>query len=55
VAPRAVRHLALLVFALLASVNLVGDFLGAKVVGRLPAPVLRVVVGLATSIYLFVR
>ncbi len=46
-----------LVVALLAPVNLVGGFLGAKLAGRLPAPVLRVavvVVGLAVSIYLFV-
>jgi uncharacterized membrane protein YfcA len=48
-------HLALLVVALLAPVNLVRDFLGAKLAGRLPAPVLRVVVGLAASIYLFAR
>jgi uncharacterized membrane protein YfcA len=47
-----------LVVALLAPVNLVGGFLGAKLAGRLPAPVLRVgvvVVGLTVSIYLFVR
>ncbi|MGH3785402.1 MAG: sulfite exporter TauE/SafE family protein [Pseudonocardiaceae bacterium] len=47
-----------LAVALLAPVNLVGGFLGAKLAGRLPAPVLRVavvVVGLAVSIYLFVR
>jgi uncharacterized membrane protein YfcA len=47
-----------LVVALLAPVNLIGGFLGAKLAGRLPAPVLRaavVVVGLAVSIYLFLR
>ncbi|MGH3869155.1 MAG: sulfite exporter TauE/SafE family protein [Pseudonocardiaceae bacterium] len=47
-----------LVVALLAPVNLIGGFLGAKLAGRLPAPVLRtavVVVGLAVSIYLFTR
>jgi uncharacterized protein len=47
-----------LVVALLAPVNLVGGFLGAKLAGRLPAPVLRtgvVLVGLAVAIYLFVR
>jgi uncharacterized protein len=47
-----------LVVALLAPANLVGGFLGAKLAGRLPAPVLRaavVVVGLAVSIYLFAR
>lgn len=47
-----------LVVALLAPLNLVGGFLGAKLAGRLPAPVLRVgvvVVGLTVSIYLFVR
>jgi uncharacterized protein len=47
-----------LVVALLAPVNLVGGFLGAKLAGRLPASVLRtgvVVVGLAVSVYLFVR
>ncbi|MGH3718513.1 MAG: sulfite exporter TauE/SafE family protein [Pseudonocardiaceae bacterium] len=47
-----------LVVALLAPVNLLGGFLGAKLAGRLPAPVLRagvVVVGLAVSIYLFAR
>jgi uncharacterized membrane protein YfcA len=46
------------VVALLAPVNLIGGFLGAKLAGRLPAPTLRVavvVVGLAVSIYLFVR
>jgi uncharacterized membrane protein YfcA len=44
--------------ALLAPTTLVGGFLGAKLAGRLPAPVLRVsvvVTGLAVSIYLFVR
>jgi uncharacterized membrane protein YfcA len=44
--------------ALLAPTTLVGGFLGAKLAGRLPAPVLRgavVVVGLAVSIYLLVR
>ncbi|HZA17584.1 MAG TPA: sulfite exporter TauE/SafE family protein [Pseudonocardiaceae bacterium] len=44
------------VVALLAPTTLVGGFLGAKLAGRLPAPVLRVavvVVGLAVSIYLF--
>lgn len=47
-----------LAVALLAPANLVGGFLGAKLAGRLPAPVLRagvVVVGLAVSIYLFAR
>ncbi|MGB6164188.1 MAG: sulfite exporter TauE/SafE family protein [Pseudonocardiaceae bacterium] len=47
-----------LVVTLLAPANLVGGFLGAKLVGRLPAPVLRaavVVVGLAVSTYLFAR
>ena len=46
-----------LVVALLAPVNLVGA-LGAKLAGRLPAPVLRtgvVLVGLAVAIYLFAR
>ncbi|HKR50368.1 MAG TPA: sulfite exporter TauE/SafE family protein [Pseudonocardiaceae bacterium] len=46
------------VVALLSPVNLVGGFLGAKLAGRVPAPALRVavvVVGLAVSIYLFVR
>ncbi|MGH3549375.1 MAG: sulfite exporter TauE/SafE family protein [Pseudonocardiaceae bacterium] len=46
------------IVALLAPVNLVGGFLGAKLAGRLPAPMLRaavVVVGLAVSIYLFVK
>jgi uncharacterized protein len=45
------------IVALLAPTTLVGGFLGAKLAGRLPAPVLRVavvVVGLAVSIYLFV-
>ncbi len=44
------------VVVLLAPTTLVGGFLGAKLAGRLPAPVLRVavvVVGLAVSIYLF--
>ena len=47
-----------LAVALLAPTTLIGGFLGAKLAGRLPAPVLRVavvVVGLAVSIYLFVR
>ncbi|MGH3804374.1 MAG: TSUP family transporter, partial [Pseudonocardiaceae bacterium] len=47
-----------LVVALLSPLNLVGGFLGAKLAGRVPAPALRVavvVVGLAVSIYLFVR
>lgn len=47
-----------LVVALLAPVNLVGGFLGAKLAGRLPAAALRVavvVVGLTVSIYLFMR
>lgn len=47
-----------LVVALLAPVNLLGGFLGAKIARRLPAPVLRaavVVVGLTVSIYLFAR
>ncbi|HWR46803.1 MAG TPA: sulfite exporter TauE/SafE family protein [Pseudonocardiaceae bacterium] len=47
-----------LVVALLSPANLVGGFLGAKLAGWLPAPVMRaavVVVGLAVSIYLFVR
>ncbi len=46
------------VVALLAPTTLVGGFLGAKLAGRLPVPVLRVavvVVGLAVSIYLVVR
>ncbi|HSL07942.1 MAG TPA: sulfite exporter TauE/SafE family protein [Pseudonocardiaceae bacterium] len=46
------------VVALLAPTTLVGGFLGAKIAGQLPAPVLRgtvVVVGLAVSIYLVVR
>lgn len=44
--------------ALLAPTTLAGGFLGAKLAGRLPAPVLRVavvVVGLAVSVYLVVR
>ncbi|MGH3593824.1 MAG: hypothetical protein ACRDRF_22700 [Pseudonocardiaceae bacterium] len=47
-----------LVVALLAPVNLVGGFVGAKLAGRVPEPALRaavVVVGLTVSIYLFVR
>jgi uncharacterized protein len=47
-----------LVVALLSPANLVGGFLGAKLAGRLPAAALRVavvVVGLAVSIYMFVR
>jgi uncharacterized membrane protein YfcA len=47
-----------LAVALLAPTTLIGGFLGAKLAGRLPAPALRVaivVVGLAVSIYLFVR
>ncbi|HEY6423660.1 MAG TPA: sulfite exporter TauE/SafE family protein [Pseudonocardiaceae bacterium] len=47
-----------MVVALLAPTTLIGGFLGAKLAGRLPAPVLRVVVvvvGLTVSIYLFVR
>ena len=47
-----------LVVALLAPANLIGGFLGAKLAGRLPAPVLRaavVMVGLTVSIYLFAR
>jgi uncharacterized protein len=47
-----------LVVALLSPANLVGGFLGAKLAGRLPAPVLRIAVvvgGLAVSIYLFAR
>ncbi|MGH3899092.1 MAG: sulfite exporter TauE/SafE family protein [Pseudonocardiaceae bacterium] len=47
-----------LIVALLSPLNLVGGFLGAKLAGRVPAPALRVavvVVGLAVSIYLFVR
>ena len=46
-----------LAVGLLAPTTLIGGFLGAKLAGRLPAPVLRVavvVVGLAASIYLFV-
>jgi uncharacterized membrane protein YfcA len=44
--------------ALLAPTTLVGGFLGARLAGRLPAPVLRVtvvLVGLTVSIYLFVK
>ncbi|MGH3822328.1 MAG: sulfite exporter TauE/SafE family protein [Pseudonocardiaceae bacterium] len=47
-----------LAVALLAPTTLVGGFLGAKLAGRLSAAVLRVavvVVGLAVSIYLFLR
>ena len=47
-----------LAVALLAPATLVGGFIGAKLAGRLPASALRVavvVVGLAVSIYLFVR
>lgn len=47
-----------LAVALLAPTTLIGGFFGAKLAGRLPAPILRltvVVVGLAASIYLFVR
>ncbi|MFN2478389.1 MAG: sulfite exporter TauE/SafE family protein [Pseudonocardiaceae bacterium] len=47
-----------LVVALLAPMNLLGGFIGAKLAGRVPAAALRagvVVVGLAVSIYLFVR
>ncbi|MGH3795740.1 MAG: sulfite exporter TauE/SafE family protein [Pseudonocardiaceae bacterium] len=47
-----------LVVALLAPVNLLGGFLGAKLAGRLPAPILRVavvIVGIAVSIYLVIR
>lgn len=46
------------VVALLAPTTLIGGFVGAKLAGRLPAPVLRitvVVVGLAVAVYLFVR
>ncbi len=46
-----------LAVVLLAPTTLIGGFLGAKLAGRLPAPVLRgavVVVGLTVSIYLFV-
>ena len=45
------------IVALLAPTTLVGGFFGAKLAGRLPAPVLRiavVVVGLTVSVYLFV-
>ena len=44
--------------ALLAPTTLVGGFVGAKLAGRVPEPALRVavvVVGLAVSIYLFVK
>ncbi|MGB8993733.1 MAG: sulfite exporter TauE/SafE family protein [Pseudonocardiaceae bacterium] len=47
-----------LAVALLAPVNLIGGFLGAKLAGRVREPALRaavVVVGLAVSIYLFIR
>ncbi|MGQ0773260.1 MAG: sulfite exporter TauE/SafE family protein [Pseudonocardiales bacterium] len=47
-----------LAVALLAPTTLVGGFLGAKLAGRLPAPVLRVaviVLGLAVSVYLVIR
>jgi uncharacterized membrane protein YfcA len=47
-----------LAVALLAPTTLVGGFIGAKLAGRLPASALRVgvvVVGLAVSIYLFLR
>ncbi len=47
-----------LTVVLLAPTTLIGGFLGAKLAGQLPAPVLRgavVVVGLAVSIYLFAR
>jgi uncharacterized membrane protein YfcA len=47
-----------LAVALLAPTTLIGGFLGAKLAGRLPAPVLRitvVIVGLAVAVYLFVR
>ena len=47
-----------LAVALLAPATLIGGFLGAKLAGRLSAAALRVavvVVGLAVSIYLFVR
>ncbi|MGH3938197.1 MAG: sulfite exporter TauE/SafE family protein [Pseudonocardiaceae bacterium] len=43
---------------LLAPTTLVGGFLGAKLAGRLPAPVLRVavvVLGLTVSVYLVIR
>jgi uncharacterized protein len=46
------------VVALLAPVNLIGGFLGAKLAGRLPPSALRIAVvgvGLTVSIYLFVR
>ncbi len=47
-----------LAVVLLAPTTLVGGFVGAKLASRLPAPALRVAVvtvGLAVSIYLFVR
>jgi len=47
-----------LAVALLAPTTLVGGFAGAKLAGRLPAPVLRVsvvVLGLAVSVYLVLR
>jgi uncharacterized membrane protein YfcA len=47
-----------LAVALLAPTTLVGGFVGAKLAGRVPEPTLRVtvvVVGLAVSIYLFVK
>lgn len=47
-----------LVAALLAPSTLLGGFLGAKLAGKLPAPVLRatvVVVGIAVAVYLFVK
>lgn len=47
-----------LAVALLAPTTLVGGFVGAKLAGRVPEPALRVavvVVGLAVSIYLFVK
>ena len=47
-----------LVVALLAPTTLLGGFVGAKLAGRVPEPALRVavvVLGLAVSIYLFVK
>ncbi|HEY2724417.1 MAG TPA: sulfite exporter TauE/SafE family protein [Pseudonocardiaceae bacterium] len=47
-----------LIAALLAPSTLLGGFLGAKLAGKLPAPVLRatvVVVGLVVAVYLFVK
>jgi uncharacterized protein len=47
-----------LAVALLAPATLLGGYVGAQLAGRLPAGMLRgavVVVGLAVSIYLFVR